>query len=141
MSIKLIPLSRLEADPRGTLTECLDSGQSLVVELPDHRLVSIQGLEPGDDDDLIDRLLESNPSFRALVEKMKVTAYEATVHNGQIKVAGAVRLPENARVFVVVPDADGATVLHVGSPRLAQPERAADFTMEVSEEPRNDTLR
>jgi hypothetical protein len=73
MSIKLIPLSRLEADPQGTLSECLDSGQLLVVELPDHRLVSIQGLEPGDDDDLIDRLLESNPEFRKLVEKSKAS--------------------------------------------------------------------
>lgn len=71
MNIKLIPLSRLEADPRGTLSECLDSGGAFVVELPDHRLVTIQGLEPDDDDDLVDRLLESNPSFRALVEKSK----------------------------------------------------------------------
>jgi hypothetical protein len=71
MSIKLIPLSRLEADPQGTLSECLDSGQPLVVELPDHRLVSIQGLEPDEDDDLIDRLLASNPSFRALIAKSK----------------------------------------------------------------------
>ena len=73
MSIKLIPLSRLEADPQGTLSECLDSGESLVVELPDHRLVSIHGLEPGDDDDLIDRLLESNPAFLALVKKSKAS--------------------------------------------------------------------
>ena len=58
MSIKLLPLSRLEADPRGTLSECLDPGEALVVELPDHRLVSIQGLEPGDDDDLVDRFHE-----------------------------------------------------------------------------------
>jgi hypothetical protein len=73
MSIKLIPLSRLEADLRGTLAECLDSGLALVVELPDHRLVSIQGLEPDDEDDLVDRLLESNPSFRALVAKSKAS--------------------------------------------------------------------
>jgi hypothetical protein len=73
MSIKLILLSRLEADPRGTLSECLDSGGALVIELPDHRLVSIQGLEPGDDDDLIDRLIESNPSFRALIERSKAS--------------------------------------------------------------------
>ena len=53
MSIKLIPLSRLEADPRGTLSECLDSGEAMVVELPDHRLVAIQGLEPDEDDDLV----------------------------------------------------------------------------------------
>ncbi len=74
MSIKVIPLSKLEADPRGTLTECLDSGGAVVVELPDHRLVSIQGLEPGDgEDDLVNRLLESNPRFRALVEKSKAS--------------------------------------------------------------------
>lgn len=72
---------------------------------------------------------------------MKVTAYEATVENGQIKVVGSVRLPEQARVYVVVPDAEGATVLRVGSPRLARPEQAADFTMEVAEEPRDAGLR
>lgn len=71
MSIKVVPLSRLEADPKAMLIECLDSGGALVVELPDHRLVSIQGLEPSDDDDLVDRLLESNSAFRALVEKSK----------------------------------------------------------------------
>ena len=32
-----------------------------------------QGIEPDDVDDLIDRLLESDPSFRALVEKSKVS--------------------------------------------------------------------
>jgi hypothetical protein len=74
MSIKVIPLSRLEADPRGTLSECLDSGEALVVELPDHRLVTIQGLEPDEDDDLVDRLIESNLAFRALVEKSKASA-------------------------------------------------------------------
>jgi hypothetical protein len=73
MGIKMIPLSRLEADPRGTLSECLDSGESLVVELPDHRLVSIQALEPVGDDSLMDELLESNSSFRAMVEKSKAS--------------------------------------------------------------------
>jgi len=74
MSLKVIPLSSLEADPRGTLTECLDSGGAFVVELPDNRLVSIQGLEPDEEEDgLVDRLLESNPRFRALVEKSKAS--------------------------------------------------------------------
>jgi len=63
----------LEADPRGTLTECLDSGEALVVELPDHRLVSIQSLEPDDEDDLVDRLLKSNTAFRPLIEKSKAS--------------------------------------------------------------------
>jgi len=73
MSIKVITLSRLMADPGRTLAECLDSGEPLVVELPDRRLVSIRGLEPDDDDDLVDRLLESNAAFRALVEKSKAS--------------------------------------------------------------------
>lgn len=71
MGIKRVPLSQLAADPAGTLTECLDSGKSLVIELPDHRLVSIQALESTVDDDLLDELLESSPSFRALVQKSK----------------------------------------------------------------------
>ena len=35
---------------------------------------------------------------------MKNTTYEATVHNGQIKLPETVHLPENTRVFVVVPE-------------------------------------
>lgn len=72
---------------------------------------------------------------------MKVTAYEATVENGQIKVIEAVRLPEHARVYVVVPAADEVPKFHVGSPRLVQPELAGDFAMEVSEESRDAGVR
>ncbi len=71
MVIKRIPLSLLEEDPEGALTECLESGQALVVELPDNRLVTIQGLEPDAEDSLVDDLLASSPSFRALVEKSR----------------------------------------------------------------------
>ncbi len=70
MGIRTIPLSRLEADPRATLNECAD-GQTLVVELPDHRFVTIQSLEPADDDSLVDELLASNEGFRRLVAKSK----------------------------------------------------------------------
>jgi hypothetical protein len=35
--------------------------------------VSIRGLEPDEDDDLVDRLLESNAAFRALIEKSKAS--------------------------------------------------------------------
>jgi hypothetical protein len=72
---------------------------------------------------------------------MKVTTYEATVENGQIKLSEPVRLPEHARLYVVVPGVEEKPRLHVGSPRLADPRRAADFTMEVAEEPRNAGLR
>ena len=46
---------------------------SQVVELPDHRLMLIQPLDPAEDDDLINRLLELNPSFRDLVAKSKAS--------------------------------------------------------------------
>jgi hypothetical protein len=74
MGIKVIPLWELEADLERTLAACLDSGEALVVELPDRRLVSIHSLEPADDDPLVDELLASNPAFRALVERSKASA-------------------------------------------------------------------
>jgi hypothetical protein len=72
---------------------------------------------------------------------MKVTTYEATVENGQIKLSEPVCLPEKARIYIVVPGSEEVPRLHVGSPRLAEPERAADFTMEVAEETRDPGLR
>jgi hypothetical protein len=73
MGIKTIPLSRLEANPRETLTECADSGQAFVVELPDQRLIAIQPLDPAEDDELSSELLESNPAFRDLVSRSKAS--------------------------------------------------------------------
>ena len=35
---------------------------------------------------------------------MSVTTYQGTVENGQVRLAGDIRLPENIRVYVVVPD-------------------------------------
>ena len=35
---------------------------------------------------------------------MSVTTYQGTVENGQIRLAGNVHLPENAKVYVIVPD-------------------------------------
>jgi hypothetical protein len=71
MAIKTIPLSRLETDLEKTLNECADSGQTLVVELADQRLVAIQSLSPNEDDSMMDELLASNPNFQALVTKSK----------------------------------------------------------------------
>jgi hypothetical protein len=71
MAIKTIPLSRLEADLTKTLNDCADSGDTVVVEMPDQRLVTIQGLEPQEDDDLMNQLLATDPKFQALVTKSK----------------------------------------------------------------------
>jgi len=82
MGTKMIPLSRLEADPQGTLTECCESGEALVVELPDHRLVAIQSLEAGDDDSLVSDLLESDPAFRTMVARSKAGPRKALGSTG-----------------------------------------------------------
>ena len=57
MAIKTIPLSRLEADLKRTLNESAESGETLVVEMPDQRLLAIQSLDPQEDDTLMDELL------------------------------------------------------------------------------------
>jgi hypothetical protein len=71
MGIKTIPLSRLETELRKTLDECAASGEPVVVEMPDQRLLAIQPLEPSEDDNLVEELLASNPKFRALVARSK----------------------------------------------------------------------
>jgi hypothetical protein len=70
MAIEVIPLSRLQNEVSGVLTKCCDSREAVVVELPDHRMVSIQPLDADDEaDSLVNELLESNEQFRALVRK------------------------------------------------------------------------
>jgi len=71
MAIKTIPLSRLETELRKTLHECAESGETVVVELPDQRLLAIQPLSPQKEDWSIDELLQSDPRFQALVAKSK----------------------------------------------------------------------
>ena len=73
MGIKTIPLSQLEADPRGTLNECADSGKTFLIELPDHRLIAVQPLDGSEEDDLVSELLESNAAFQALVARSKAS--------------------------------------------------------------------
>lgn len=59
---------------------------------------------------------------------------EGIVENGQIKLDPDVRLPDGAKVYIVIPDSELETnVFHLRSPRLARPEQAADFEMEVVE--------
>jgi hypothetical protein len=71
MAIKTILLSRLETNLKKTLDECADSGETLVVEMPDQRLLAIQALDPHEDDTLMDELLAANPKSQALVAKSK----------------------------------------------------------------------
>jgi hypothetical protein len=71
MAIKTIPLSRLETDLKKTLNECADSGLTVIVELPDQRLVAIHSVDPLEDDSLMEELLATNPTFQELVARSK----------------------------------------------------------------------
>jgi hypothetical protein len=37
---------------------------------------------------------------------MSVTTYQGIVENGQVRIAGNVRLPENAKVYIILPDVE-----------------------------------
>lgn len=71
---------------------------------------------------------------------MSIITLEGIIDNGQVRLMGNVRLPQNTRVYVVVPDIQVEEVAHIYSPRLAHPEQAADFTLEVTEEAPNASL-
>jgi hypothetical protein len=71
MAIRTIPLSRLETDLKKTLNECAESGDTVIIEMPDRRLFAIHSLDPEQDDGLIDELLAANPQFQELLRKSK----------------------------------------------------------------------
>ena len=65
---------------------------------------------------------------------MSAETFEGVVEQGQIKLNSDVRLPDGTKVFIVVPDIEiEEKSVHLRSPRLAHPEQAADFEMEVVE--------
>jgi predicted DNA-binding antitoxin AbrB/MazE fold protein len=63
---------------------------------------------------------------------MSVITYEAIVKDGVLQLLEPVHLPENTRVYVVVPEAERETCLVIRAPRLKDRNRASEFTMEVS---------
>ena len=66
---------------------------------------------------------------------MTVSTLEGIVVNGRIRIRNSVVLPENARVFVVIPDFEDMPQRHVYSPRLSHPKQIADFEKEIVKVP------
>lgn len=66
---------------------------------------------------------------------MKVTTYEGVVENGRVRLLDEAQIPENATVYVIVPEVDFEVeprpVSYIASPRLANPEQAKDFVKKV----------
>jgi hypothetical protein len=65
---------------------------------------------------------------------MNVAAYEAVVENGQVRLPAGAELPENTKVYVVVPGLAAKGVVRIFSPRLLHPEQVGDFVKEVIQE-------
>ena len=66
---------------------------------------------------------------------MGIMTLEGVVERKRIRLKTNVRLPENTKVYVIVPDVQVDQVARVFSPRLVHPEQAADFKMEIVGEP------
>jgi len=74
---------------------------------------------------------------------MAVTTYEGVVEKGKIRLKAGIKLPENAKVYVIVPDLKMGKekVVQILSPRLVRREDVARFKMTVTEEKPNARLR
>ncbi len=68
---------------------------------------------------------------------MSVITLEGIVEKNQIRLKADVRLPERAKVYVIIPDVQIEQVARIVSPRLAHPDQKGDFTMEIVEESAN----
>ncbi len=79
----------------------------------------------------LDRLAEA--ISRRGKSDMKVTAFEGVVDEGLIRLQPPIRLPDKTRVYVVVPELELPRTFRGPSPRLANPEEAADFRKQVIE--------
>jgi len=74
---------------------------------------------------------------------MAVTTYEGVVEKGKIRLKAGIKLPENAKVYVIVPDLkmDQKKVIQILSPRLVHRKDAARLKMEVTAEKPNARIR
>ena len=64
---------------------------------------------------------------------MSVSTIEGIVESGQIRLLGNVKLPESAKVYVVVPDVAISPTARIPSPRLVHSEQAREFVKQVFE--------
>ena len=67
---------------------------------------------------------------------MGVSRFEGKVENGVIRLSNEVTLPEQTKVFVIVPDLESSASARVLSPRLRHPQQAGDFAKQVLEQTR-----
>jgi hypothetical protein len=66
---------------------------------------------------------------------MAIQTLEGVVENGRIRLEDDVTLPEHTKVYVIIPRLETGRPARIMSPRLAHPEQAADFVLQVIEVP------
>lgn len=64
---------------------------------------------------------------------MTISTFEGIVENGQIRLRDKVMLPENTKVYIVIPGLEAAPKAHVYSPRLVHLGQVSDFAKQVIE--------
>ena len=64
---------------------------------------------------------------------MEPLTIEGTVEHGQIRLKDPIRLPDNTKVDVIIAENRGRRTVRV-SPRLAHPDQAEHFRLEVVED-------
>jgi hypothetical protein len=65
---------------------------------------------------------------------MKVLSFEGLVENGCINLPVGISIPDNTKVYVIVPSIpndDEKRIIRVSSPRLANPEDAKKLVMKL----------
>ena len=62
---------------------------------------------------------------------MPLTTFEGTVKNGQIQLPVEISLPENTKVYVLVPGVESEEAARLRSPRLADPRQIVDFQKQI----------
>jgi hypothetical protein len=75
---------------------------------------------------------------------MAVTTYEGVVEKGKIRLKAGVKLPENATVYVIVPELkteNKKKAVQILSPHMVRREDAARFKMKVTREKPNARVR
>jgi hypothetical protein len=67
---------------------------------------------------------------------MTITTYEGVVEKGKIRLKAGVKLPDNVKVYVIVPDlqVEKKKTTRILTPRLVNRKQASDFKMKVSKE-------
>ncbi len=62
---------------------------------------------------------------------MQISTFEGIVDQGRIRLKANIRLPDNMKVYVIVPEYKVKPTAHIHTPKLVHNEQVGDFKMEV----------